>query len=326
MPQLSAEGKTKILYDISMKMSFRSIGDKYKISHTTVSRLYKKFCNSGETFLFSKSGKKKKLQSNEILRLKRISNDNPFMCGRQVRDEAGLNYKISIPTTNRYLRCLGLFGRISRRINYHTPSHMYKRRQFCKDVKTWNFDSWRKVVFTDEVRFELESRRRMFVRRPVGARNRTKYCLKWKYYDRRSLMFWGLICADGRREIVCCEGSMDSVKYCNILDKSYVTRYANKILQQDNASCHCSKFTKEFLKLKKINVLQNYPPCSPDLNIIENIWAILKNNVRRRAARNLAELNLFVEEEFHKIPDSIIINLYRSIPMRILQVIRDKGA
>ena len=43
MPQLSAEDKTKILYDTSMKMSFRSIDDKYNISHTTVSRVYKKF-------------------------------------------------------------------------------------------------------------------------------------------------------------------------------------------------------------------------------------------------------------------------------------------
>ena len=70
MPQLSVKDKTKILYDISMKMSSRSIDDKYNISHTTVSQMYKKNCNSGESFLFGMSGKKKKLHSNEIFKIK----------------------------------------------------------------------------------------------------------------------------------------------------------------------------------------------------------------------------------------------------------------
>ena len=110
------------------------------------------------------------------------------------------------------------------------------------------------------------------------------------------------------------------VKCCSILEKRYATRYMNKIPQQDNTSCHCSRFTKKFLKYKKINILHNYVPCSPDLNIIENIWAILKDNVRRRASRNLDEFKLFVEE-FNKIPDSLISNLYGTILKRISEVL-----
>jgi len=325
MPQLSSDEKENILHDISTNMSYRSIGEKYGISHTTVSRMFQKFRKEGEISLISTSGKKNKLARHEILRLKRISNQNPFLSGREVRDACHLNLKISISTTNRYLRGMGLFGRIGKRINYHSRKCMSKRRQFCMNMKTWNFEKWRQVVFTDEVRVELESRRRMFVRRPIGARNKRKYCIKWKYNDRRSLMFWGLICADGRREIVCCQGNMESAKYCRILENTYLTRYMNKILQQDNASCHCSKFTKDFLESHEIDVLPNYPPCSPDLNIIENIWAILKDGVRRRAAKNLDELRLFVEEEFNKIPDSIILSLYKSIPKRISEVLRGKG-
>ena len=67
MHQLSAEDKTKILYDISIKMSFQSIDDNYNISHTTVSWMYKKNCNSSESCM---SGKKKKLHSNEIFKIK----------------------------------------------------------------------------------------------------------------------------------------------------------------------------------------------------------------------------------------------------------------
>jgi len=96
----------------------------------TVSRFRKRFCKEGDKSLVSKSSTKHKLQRHEILRMKRISNQNPFLLGREVRDEARLNFKISIPTSNRYLRDMGLFGRISRRINYYSPKNIYKRRKF----------------------------------------------------------------------------------------------------------------------------------------------------------------------------------------------------
>ena len=35
--------------------------------------------------------------------MKRIANENPFLCGREVRDEAMLNRKISIQTASTYL-------------------------------------------------------------------------------------------------------------------------------------------------------------------------------------------------------------------------------
>jgi len=325
MRHLTVDQKESICQDISNKMSFRSIGHKYDISHSTVSRIYKNLCQYGKKSFLTTSGRKKKLEKNEILRMKRISNDNPFLSGREVRNEALLQEKISIPTANRYLRRLGLHGRIAKRVNYHSPKHISRRRQFCNNVKTWDFQRWRKVVFTDEVRMELESRRRIFVRRPIGARNKIRYCLKWKYNERRALMFWGLICADGRRELVCCDGSMNSVQYCAILQKRYLTRYMGKTLQQDNASCHCSAYTKKFIDSHKIDLLPNYPPCSPDLNIIENTWSILKDMVRRRGPRNLEDLKTIAEEEFNKIPDSVIENLYRSIPTRITTVLRAKG-
>jgi len=86
--------------------------------------------------------------------------------------------KISIPTANRYLRGLGLLGRIAKRINYHSRKHISRRRQFCNSAKTWDFHRWRQVVFTSEVRIEMESRRRIFVRRPIGSRNKARYCIK----------------------------------------------------------------------------------------------------------------------------------------------------
>ena len=43
-------------------------------------------------------------------------------------------------------------------------------------MKKWDFEKWQEVVFTDKVRMELESRRHVFFRRPVGKRNAAKCC------------------------------------------------------------------------------------------------------------------------------------------------------
>ena len=187
----------------------------------------------------------------------------------------------------------------------------------------WDVEKWKKVVFTDEERVELESKWRMFVRRPIGARNKTRYCIKFKYNDLRSLIFLGLISADGRRELVCCGGTMNSEKYSKILKDRFLTMYFNKILQQDNANCHYSRLTSSFMRSNKIQKLENYPPCSPDLNIIENLWSIMKDGIRRRAPINLIDLRNFADEEFHTIPDKLIDNLYQSLHKRIIEVIHN---
>jgi len=95
--------------------------------------------------------------------MKRITNENPFLCGREVLDEAMLNRKVSIQTANRYLRNFVVLGRVAKRVNYHSVKLMSKRCQFCISVKQLDFSWWQKVAITDKVRIEMESRRRFLV-------------------------------------------------------------------------------------------------------------------------------------------------------------------
>lgn len=48
---------------------------------------------------------------------------------------------------------------------------------------------------------------------------------------------------------------------------------------QGNARPHVSKETLTVLQELEIDLLQGWPPFSPDLNIIEVIWATMEKNV-----------------------------------------------
>jgi len=57
----------------------------------------------------------------------------------------------------------------------------------------------------------------------------------------------------------------------------------------------------------------DWPSNSPDLNPIENLWAIVKGNVEKRMPKNINKLEQFMVEEWRSISDTVIKNLVGSM-------------
>ena len=70
-----------------------------------------------------------------------------------------------------------------------------------------------------------------------------------------------------------------------------------------------------------------WPPGSPDMNIIEHVWAILKSQIKCRPKKpqNLDQLWVAAQEEWYAIPKEKIEALYDSIPRRIDALVDAKG-
>ena len=96
-------------------------------------------------------------------------------------------------------------------------------------------------------------------------------------------------------------------------------------LQQDNAPAHNSILSKTWFSENGLEILENWPPNSPDINIIENVWSLLKKRVFQRHPKNIEELWAFCQEEFEGIPLEYIQNLYNSIPDRLNKIVQCNG-
>ena len=73
-------------------------------------------------------------------------------------------------------------------------------------------------------------------------------------------------------------------------DVIHVDETTNVIFQQDNTSCHVSKTTQAFLQTAVTQhafTTMEWLVNSPDMNLIENLWAHLKRELRKRYSDTL---------------------------------------
>lgn len=130
------------------------------------------------------------------------------------------------------------------------------------------------------------------------------------------------------------EGTMNSDKYVELLSNHglpWIRRRKQElgvdfIFLQDNAPCHVSGNSLSFLHENRVELLE-WPPFSPDLSPIENIWCILKGRLGRTlsSVRNMDDLKAATRSIWLDVSQQQCAKLDASMPKRIEEVIRNKG-
>ncbi|GBM01230.1 Transposable element Tc3 transposase, partial [Araneus ventricosus] len=98
-----------------------------------------------------------------------------------------------------------------------------------------------------------------------------------------SVMVWAAFGFNGKVALAFLDGRQNSPKYIEILE-NHLMPFAENIgggnweYQHDNAPIHTSSATNNYLNSKNVTVLE-WPPMSPELNPIENVWCIMSRKV-----------------------------------------------
>ena len=99
------------------------------------------------------------------------------------------------------------------------------------------------------------------------------------------------------------------------------------VLMDDNAPPHRSLLVKEFKQNSGLRSF-DWPPNSPDLNPIENVWSLLKKRVRRllKPSDSLDDLERLLKKEWEELSQHTIDRLIQSMPSRVRSVIEKCGS
>lgn len=316
MPNLNKNQKDEIIMRYKMGMPIRRIAIEMKINKSTVLLWTKKYKN--QLPLEVKKGRWKKRKLNEeqehlIIYLMR-ENKNFKMTDLKIELE-----KINIyASKNTLIKILKKYGYIYKnRIPkpFLSDDHKNIRLQFSlNNLET----DWTKVIFSDEVTIIKDQNTGKFW---IG-KDDNGIIPTFKHPIKRNV--WGCISIGGTETIYVFNNIMNADFYINILEDELLPIYDQKyIFQHDNDPKHTAIKTSLFLIDNDINVLL-WPANSPDLNPIENIWTLLKNNLKKETI-NDDNFDDKIIKCWDMIKFEHVFNCICSMKNRIFDVINTNG-
>jgi DDE superfamily endonuclease/Transposase len=265
-----------------------------------------------------------------------------------------LPVKISETTLRRRRSEVGLGSYIAAEQPGLRPENVAQRLKWALEHKDWTEEDWKRVIWSDESTIWIGvNPRRQWVIRPPGERLNRKYVRKTFKSAQVKVMVWA--CFTGERLgplIVCDEGGIGADEYEDILydglfsliddlleipDGDEEVQVADEntfVFMQDNAPCHKATNTLEFLAENHVPIM-TWPPQSPDLNPIENLWTDLKARFHKRFIELFNHPSKSMEaryrygevlqEVWYSQGMELVEALIKSMPKRCQAVIEAKG-
>lgn len=309
------------------------IASRLDISQSTVSYQLKMALKSNSAFSKSRRGRKK-ITTEYIDQkiLEKVDGDR-FISGRKIstslQNEMGI--KVSPKTIKRRISLEGFKARSPRKVPLITELNKKKRIELAKKLMIKGPDYFKKVIWSDETKLNyFRSDGNLYCWRLAGEEFNSECTKKTVKFGGGGIMLWGCMGLNGVGKLVKIDGIMDSRSYLRILQENLVESAEvlgigpDFIFQQDNDPKHTSRLLKEYFEENSISQL-DWAPQSPDLNVIEHLWAYIKVKYHENPSKTKHGMFARILEIWNSIPTEITRTLVKSVYKRFEAVIRAKG-
>lgn len=247
--------------------SSRAIATRVGFNQSTVVRLLQKHRKTGDVSRQKGRGRKKSSTSSQDRLLKRLSLQDRRASSADLKQrwENATGLQTSTRTVRRRLFCMGLPARRPVKKPLLTTRMRQARLKWAREHQSWLLADWRKVIFSDESKFNLHgSDGKLYVRRRL---NETYHpdCINTTVKHPAGQMVWGCISYQGVGRLHFIQGTVKAVDYVEILKeplkrtiRDHFGSCPDFIFQDDSAPCHRAKLVSTCL-----HNISNYRP--PDL-------------------------------------------------------------
>ena len=216
-----------------------------------------------------------------------------------------------------------------------TPKNVKDRLAWAIAHKDWTQDDWRRVIWSDETkinRFGSDGRKYAWKRdaEPIQPR----HVQKTVKHGGGNIKLWSCITYEGVGYVVKIDNTLDQHLYKEILKDDlartigdYGIEKQKVIFQHDNDPKHTAGSVKEWLSNQEFEVMR-WPAQSPDLNPIENMWALLKQRLYRNyetPPKGMIEHWERIGQTWYQITKEECQKVIDTMPDRCQQVIAKNG-
>jgi len=329
--ELSNEVKAQIVI-LHEDHTMRQISDRLSLPLSTVGYVIKKFEKTGSYENKDRKGRPKKLSARNEIYILRELKKNPHQSLRQLSINIGNCVpQISIASLSNFVKSRNYTSRIAVEKPLLNLTHIKTRINYCKRMATWSKDQLDKIIYSDESSFCLYSNSHCKrVWRLPGTRYQSQNVLPKVKFGGGKIMVWGCITRDGVGPLISVKGHINQESYKKILEDHFLPWFLSLpngyVFQEDNAPVHNGHMVTTWRQEQQIEKL-DWPPQSPDLSPIENLWDLLDRLIRKvnPQPKTLPELEKIIKLKWLEIRPEIVRKLYDSVPKRIALCLKVKG-
>lgn len=266
------------------------------------------------------------------IRLKQYLRENPKYSFRKLEGLINEEFQVqvSFKTIQRYMTVQG-FETVEA---HHRPllSPLNQRRRLAFALKFYeNIDKLRRIMWSDEVSVSaLPDKRKVYIKVHKSVSDMNRPFVPQKQRGGFSVMFWGAFSFFAFGPLIVVDGQINKHTYLQFA-KDFIVPELNAsphdlIFMQDNARPHTAKIVKDYFAEKNVELV-DWPAQSPDLNPIENIWAIIKQQLysQEKFASTPADLINRVLNIWSELQQDLLERLSNSVVHRLHGVIDRKG-